>query len=248
LFNTIGDIGNQGKKAESNILQSVIYELGSNYIDILDKVGLDAIRTVLGFGWEYKGDDTRVDKLNNLVASMTDKISILFGIVGYTMKEFKAVDIDNLMHYLSLEEGKERDNHLIYIESIISKAIYQGMTKSLKYLGEENNWDTLNAKLKGMIIDSYILKKTLMQEDENQEIIETYKTSYDKFIQSITYFSDLNISIEEIAQIDDHQYYLSLLENAKNIESFGLVLDDFAFNVIYIWASNLITGGKLEAK
>jgi hypothetical protein len=164
------------------------------------------------------------------------------------MKELKAIDIDNLVHYLSLEEGKERDDHLIYIESIISKAIYSGMTKSLKYLEEHNDWDSLNSKLKGMIIDSYSLKKTLMQEEENQEIIDNYGNSYDKFVQSITYFSDLNISIKEIAQIDDKEYYSQLLENAKNIEGFGSVLDDFAFNVIYIWASNLMTGGKLEAK
>lgn len=249
LVNTVGDFGQEGKGVQSNVLQSVIYELGSNYIDILDKVGIDAIRTVLGFGWEYQGEDPRVDKLNTLSHSMTDKISILFGIVGYAMKELNSSDIDNLMRLLTLEEGKERDNYLIYIESIVAKAVYSGMIKSLKYLDEnENSFDILIPKLKAMIIDSYSLRKTLSKEEENQDIIVNYENSFDNFIQSLIYFSDIDITLAEITQMDDNEYYANLLGNAKNIEEFSLVLDDFAFNVVYIWASNLISGGKLESK
>jgi hypothetical protein len=249
LVNTLGEIGQENKSVQSNVLQSVIYELGSNYIDILDKVGLDAIKTVLGFGWEYQGTDSRVDELNILVASMTDKISFLFGIVGYTMKELKSNDIDNLTHFLSLKEGKERNDYLIYIESIISKAVFQGMLNSLKYLDNDiTSLVNLVPELKKMIIDSYKLRMTLANEEENEETMGKYENAFDKFVESVIYFSAKDISIEEIAKMSENEHYAILLDKAKNIEAFNVVLDDFAFNVVFIWASNLITGGILNAQ
>lgn len=246
LLNTLGEIGKEGKNVQSNILQSVIYELGSNYIEILDKVGLDAIQTVLGFGWHYQGDNAKVELLNTYADSLTNKLGYLFGIAGYAMKALTAKDIDNLTYFLSLKEGREKDDYLIYMQSILSKAVFVGMLNSLKYLNGETSIDTLIPELKQMIVDSYRLRITLSNEEESAEMIANYQNSFDKFAQSLIFFSTKTLTLEEIAAMSEDEYYLALKENAKNINGFNLTLDDFIFNVIFVWANNLFTGAKLE--
>lgn len=248
LVNTLGEISQNEQKVESNVLQAVIYELGSKYLEILDKVGIEAIQTVLGFGWHYTGADPKVASLNTYLDSITGKLGYLFGIAGYTMKAITNEDIDKLAYFVTLDEGKEKNDCLIYLQSIISKAVFSGMVNSLKYLdGQITNLNELFPDLKNMIVDSYRLRNTLTNEEESAELVEYYENNFDKFAQALVYFSDKTLTLEEIMAMEDNEIYTNLLDNAKHINDFNVVLDDFVFNIIFVWARNILTGANLEA-
>lgn len=248
LLNTLDEISqSDSRKAQSNVLQAALYELGSDYIDILDKAGNDTITKILGFEWNYSGTDQKAETLNDYSEKITSKVAFIFGTFGYAMREVKRENIDVLTKYVSLKDGKEKNDCLIYLECEISKVLSSALTSGEKYL-EDNETEDVTAILKQLIFDAYRMRITITDEEEDTVLAAKYNTDFDKFAQSMNYFADKNLTLDEVSSMTDTVYYNELLNNAKNINGITQTLDDFGFNLIYIWMGHILSGISTEAQ
>lgn len=247
LINTMGDImESQSLSINPTILQASLYELGTKYVEITDKVGLGAIKTIMGFDWIFIGNDEKTEKLNSYSLALSDKISLCFAIIGYSMRNINTDDIENLNKYFSLEEGKEKNDYLIYTQLCLSKSILKAMEQSLVFTQKDgiDNTKKLFKYLYDMIQDSYMLRITLQDEIEDAELRQKYENSFNSFTESLKYFSSKKLNLEQISNTSVEEYQV-MLDYAKNSVAFKETLDDFVYSVVYVWCAHLL-GGTTE--
>lgn len=247
LINTMGDImESQSLSISPTILQASLYELGTKYVEITDKVGLGAIKTIMGFDWIFIGNDEKTEKLNSYSLALSDKISLCFAIIGYSMRNINTDDIENLNKYFSLEEGKEKNDYLIYTQLCLSKSILKAMEQSLVFTQKDgiDNTKKLFKYLYDMIQDSYMLRITLQDEIEDAELRQKYENSFNSFTESLKYFSSKKLNLEQISNTSVEEYQV-MLDYAKNSIAFKETLDDFVYSVVYVWCAHLL-GGTTE--
>jgi hypothetical protein len=247
LICTLGDFANGTvSDVSSTVLQAVIYELGSNYINILDTAGLDAIETILGFDWSYTIDGVDSETYNTYANEIADKLSYCFGLIGYMLKSLTITDIDTILKYSQSEDENEINDYLILTQQIIAKSMVSGMVSSMKYIEDEvDNVLELYPYLKQMLLDTYTLSMLVSGSEIDDEVFTIYSDAVDDFTNKVLYFSVRDLDIEDLQSLYGTDTYDELLSNATDMNNIRITMDDFMFNVIFLWGNNLLNGGEL---
>ncbi|MFA6866449.1 MAG: hypothetical protein WCR54_02920 [Clostridia bacterium] len=242
LINTLGDIKSDIKNISSSQMQAILYQLGDDYVEIVDKVGVDTLKTILGLGGQLSLDNEENIRLNSYSSDMADKISRLFGLLGKTAKNIENAQLDIILS-IDDENATEREKNINIIikKQNVCNIITKGLSEGLVYFNDLdiNNIEALLESYKTTFGNGYRLKTELSKNEINQAYLDDINTKWQNLISTINYFQANNFTVEELNNLSDEKL-LNIINNTNGVENMSTAIDDFVFSTLYIWSMYII--------
>lgn len=235
--------------AEARALQAIVYSLGTNYIDILTKLGYEGVEKLLGIAYDFDIENTRLSAEDfaifesTMLASKGLIANIMF-FAGESVKNTNAYTFELLFSYLGMEnketqEGKEK---LVFSHIGLAKAMKKGLESSFA-----NNKETgISNKDDFVMRYSQLLKeyKVFMEMTEQKE----EKTNYDEyaiasrvkvqnFVDNIYSLSSIEVlSFDQMSQAD----FDELVRWSEELWAIADDLEDFIEQVLSMGFFNFV--------
>lgn len=192
---------------EARALQAIAYSLGSNYIDIISKLGYEGIEKLFGVAYELDIENTNLSIedfaiFENTMLASRGKIANLLFILGESIKNTDAHTFELLFSYIGMEdkdsrEGKEK---LILSHIGLSKAIKKGLDSSFL------NYEYTGIADKESFVESYSLLmkeyKKFFEMVEQKEEKSDYDAYFDEKQDNIQTFIDCVYGLSEIDSLN----------------------------------------------
>lgn len=243
LLNIFGDIEGKTKNVTASQLEAVLYQLGKNYIEISERVGISNLKTIFGLDWETEEDDEKSAALDIYSRDLSDKLSRIFVILGKTAVNTDRAQIELLLK--DTENSNEKDKtiyKLLKMQTALEIA-RKGFSSSAEYFADLNATDykDIIEEYHQTFISAYKLKMELSENEISQEYLDDLDEKFRYILNLISFFATNNYSYDDLAELSDEQLN-EISENLEPMEKFHFVTDDFIFSVLYVWTIYSVRG------
>ena len=156
-YNIITDsIENGASQSQARSLQALIYSIGSNLVNMIDKLGLNDVEELFGINYDVEFDETALteneyESLKNYFDTINGKIGNIIYILGNAMKNIDAYTFEMIFEYWQLEDKQTNEAKDKYI------VLHINLANALKNAIEESfeNFSITEINSKQSFIDKY---------------------------------------------------------------------------------------------
>ena len=232
---------------DARALQGIIYSLGVNYLNVLDKLGFENFEKLLGFDYDRQKDDTSMDEeewqtYSKTMSMVKNKVSNLFYILSQAMTHTSAYGFELLSMYFSIEDKStyEAEQYLILSHVEIAKAIKKGLDNSFEKaeitgVGETQEFIQSYSEL---IVQFQIFMDMTHSKESDYGALE--EDAYSQLESFISYVELLSFYEKiDFYQIDDDNYQ-NLLQAAQGLWNMNESMESFVDELLTTLFANFV--------